>query len=54
MKLLEQFISQTGRQPADWTEQDIQEYIEYVKTHARELTVLQESVDRVTVAVNKA
>jgi hypothetical protein len=32
--LLDQFISQTGRQPENWTSQDIQNYLEYVKTHA--------------------
>jgi hypothetical protein len=29
MKLLDQFISRTGRQPADWTSQDIQRYLNY-------------------------
>ena len=33
MKLLDQFISQTGKHPADWTSHDIQKYLDYVKTH---------------------
>ena len=33
MKLLDQFISQTGRQPTDWTSRDIQKYLDYVKAH---------------------
>ena len=36
MKLLEQFIAQTGRQPADWTSQDIQKYLHYVEKQAAE------------------
>ncbi len=38
MKLLDQFISQTGKQPADWTKQDIQKYLDYVKAHVTEVT----------------
>jgi hypothetical protein len=38
MKLLDQFISQTGKQPAEWTEQDIQKYLDYVKAHVTEVT----------------
>jgi hypothetical protein len=33
MKFLDQFISQTGKQPTDWTSQDIQKYLDYVKAH---------------------
>jgi len=40
MKLLDQFISQTGRQPPDWTSQDIQSYLDYVKARVTEGTVL--------------
>lgn len=40
MKLLDQFISQTGKQPPDWTSQDIQKYLDYVKAHVTEATVL--------------
>jgi hypothetical protein len=36
MKLLDQFISQTGKQPADWTSQDMQQYMDYIKTRAAE------------------
>jgi hypothetical protein len=39
MKLLDQFISQTGKQPSDWTNQDIQKYLVYVKEHVTEVTV---------------
>jgi|GEM_PF-3500922 len=39
MKLLDQFISQTGKQPADWTSQDMQKYLDYVKTHVTEVAV---------------
>ncbi len=39
MKLLDQFISQTGKQPADWTSQDMQIYMDYVKTQVTEVTV---------------
>ncbi len=31
MKLLEQFITQTGKQPPDWTSADMQKYMEYVR-----------------------
>ena len=31
MNLLAQFISRTGWQPADWTSQDRQNYLDYVK-----------------------
>jgi hypothetical protein len=31
MKQLDQFISQTGKKPADWTGQDIQRYLDYIK-----------------------
>jgi len=30
MKLLDQFISQTGKQPADWTSDDVQQYMDYI------------------------
>jgi hypothetical protein len=39
MSFLDRFVLQTGRQPADWTSQDIQEYLDYVKEHAGEVTV---------------
>jgi hypothetical protein len=39
MKRLDQFISQTGKQPAEWTEQDIQKYLNYVKEHVKEVTL---------------
>jgi hypothetical protein len=39
MKHLDKFISQTGRQTADWTEQDLQKYLEYLKTHVTEIVV---------------
>ena len=38
MKLLDQFISQIGKQPADWTSQDVQIYLDYVKTQKTELS----------------
>jgi len=41
MVLLEQFIEQTGKQPADWTEKDIQKYLDYVKAHMAEVAVPQ-------------
>ena len=40
MKLLEQFISQAGKQPADWTSQDIEGYLNYVKAHVTNITDL--------------
>lgn len=40
MKLLEQFIAKTGRQPANWTSQDIQKYLHYVETEVAEADVL--------------
>ncbi len=36
MKLLDQFIVQVGKQPADWTSQDVQNYMDYVKMHVTE------------------
>jgi hypothetical protein len=39
MKLLDQFIAQAGKQPADWTSQDIQQYLDYVKEHVTEVTM---------------
>jgi len=39
MEFLDTFISQTGKQPADWTEQDIQKYLDYLKAHVTELAV---------------
>jgi len=39
MKLLDQFISQTSKQPADWTSQDIRKYLDYVKTHETKVPV---------------
>jgi hypothetical protein len=39
MKLLDQFISQTGKQSADWAKHDIQKYLEYVKSHDMEVSV---------------
>jgi hypothetical protein len=32
VKLLDQFIAQTGKKPTEWTSQDIQKYLHYVKT----------------------
>ena len=43
MKLLAQFIEQTGKRPPDWTKQDIQKYLDYVKEHVTELKVLKRS-----------
>jgi len=40
MKLLDQFISQTGKHPADWTSQDTQKYMDYVKAHVTKATEL--------------
>jgi len=31
VKLLDQFIAQTAKKPADWTSQDIQHYLNYVE-----------------------
>jgi hypothetical protein len=39
MKFLDQFISETNKLPAEWTEQDIQKYLDYVKEHVTEVTV---------------
>jgi hypothetical protein len=39
MKLLDQFISQTGKQPTDWTSQDIQKYLNYVKAQVTKVAV---------------
>jgi hypothetical protein len=33
MKLLDQFIVKVGKQPADWTSQDVQNYMDYIKMH---------------------
>jgi hypothetical protein len=38
MMLLDQFIAQTGKQPSDWTDQDIQKYLDYLKAHVTEIT----------------
>ena len=38
MKFLDQFISRTGRQPAEWTSQDIQNYVNYVKAQVTDGT----------------
>jgi hypothetical protein len=38
MKLLEQFITQTGKQPPDWTSGDVLKYMEYVKTRLTAVT----------------
>jgi hypothetical protein len=40
MILLDQFIAQTGKQPANWTSQDIQVYLDYIKASATEITAL--------------
>ena len=37
MKHLDKFISQTGKKPPDWTEQDIQKYLDYLQTHVTEI-----------------
>ena len=39
MKFLDQFIAQIGKQPADWTSQEMQKYMDYVKTQVTEETV---------------
>jgi hypothetical protein len=31
VKLLDQFIAQTAKKPAEWTSQDIQQYLNYVE-----------------------
>ncbi len=36
MKLLDRFVSQTGKQPTDWTSRDIEKYLEYIKAHITE------------------
>jgi hypothetical protein len=38
MKLLDQFVSKINKQPAEWTSQDIETYMEYVKTWVTEET----------------
>jgi hypothetical protein len=38
MKLLDQFIAQTGKQPSNWTSQDIQGYLNYVSAQVTEGT----------------
>jgi len=38
MQFLEQFITQTGKQPGEWTSQDIAQYLEYIETHMSEMT----------------
>lgn len=40
MQLLDQFIAETGRQPANWTSQDIQKYLLYVEKQAAETDAL--------------
>jgi hypothetical protein len=37
MKLLDQFIKQTGKQPVEWTSLDIQKYLNYVKAELTEV-----------------
>jgi hypothetical protein len=39
MKLLDLFISQTGKQPADWTSDEVQQYMDYVKEQVTQSTV---------------
>jgi hypothetical protein len=38
MKLLEQFITQTGKQPPDWSSEDMPQYLEYVKARVTGVT----------------
>jgi hypothetical protein len=38
MKLLDQFILQTGKKPPIWSKQDIEKYLDYVKAHVSEVT----------------
>ena len=40
MELLDQYIAQTGKQPSDWTTQDIERYLDYVREHITEVVVL--------------
>jgi hypothetical protein len=44
MQLLNQFILQTSKQPADWTEQDIRKYLDYIKAHVAEVNVTKQHV----------
>jgi len=39
MEFLNQFIVRTGRQPAEWTSQDIQNYVNYVQAQVADGTV---------------
>jgi hypothetical protein len=40
MQLLDQFIAQIGKLPTDWTSQDVQIYLDYVKTQVTDVTAL--------------
>jgi hypothetical protein len=37
MQLLDQFITQTGKQPPDWTSEDMQRYLDYIQAHVTEV-----------------
>jgi hypothetical protein len=43
MMLLDQFIAQTGKQPSDWTDQDIQKYLDYLKDHLTKIAASKSS-----------
>jgi len=36
---LEQFIAQTGKQSADWSDDDIRNYLDHLKAHIGELSI---------------
>jgi hypothetical protein len=38
MILLEEFIAKTGKQPSEWTDQDIQKYMNYVKAQRADIS----------------
>jgi hypothetical protein len=45
MKHKDQFISQTGKHPEDWASQDMQKYLDYVKTQVSDVTALTKDDD---------
>jgi hypothetical protein len=53
LNLLEQFTTQTGRQPADWTSEDTQNYLDYVKTHVAELIASKRCEARLPVSAQR-
>jgi hypothetical protein len=52
MILLDKFIARTGKRPPDWTSQDIQNYLDYVKAHVTDVTLLKRHNNRLPVCAS--